>query len=166
MLRHDTPAVMWVDTTHAVGLLVHNPSAQEWSEARGDHLSYHWRRLDGRVEIRDGMRSSFDAPVGPGQTVEVTARVQAPPRAGRWVLEWEMVREGVAWYGAPAGSPRLQVRVWVVRLSVVLQTALVLGTLVLVVVARRRGGWLRPWGFRWPRSCRWPGRGWRWSCCP
>lgn len=147
VLRHDTPCVMWVDTTHAVRLLVHNPSTQEWSESRGDHLSYHWRRVDGGIEVRDGMRSRFDGVVGAGQTVEVTARVQAPPRGGRWVLEWEMVCEGVAWYGAPAGGPRLQVRVWVVRLSIVLQAALVLGTLVLVVVARRRGGWLHPRGF-------------------
>jgi phosphoglycerol transferase MdoB-like AlkP superfamily enzyme len=146
VLRHDTPPVMWVDTTHAVRLLVHNPSTQEWSEAGGDHLSYHWRRLDGGVEVRDGMRSRFDAPVGPGQTVEVTARVQAPPRGGRWVLEWEMVREQVAWFGAPAGSPPLQVRVWVVRRSVVLQALLVLVTLGLVLVARRRESWLRPGG--------------------
>ena len=55
----------------------------------------------GDVEIRDGMRSRFDAPVGPGQTVEVTARVLAPPRGGRWVLEWEMVREQVAWSLGP-----------------------------------------------------------------
>lgn len=147
VLRHDTPSVMWVDTNHAVRLVVHNPSTQEWSEARGDHLSYHWRRLDGGMEIRDGMRSRFARAVGPGETVEVTARVQAPPRAGRWVLEWEMVREQVAWYGPPAGSPRLQVRVWVGRLSIVLQTALVLGTVALVVVARRWRGWLHPRGF-------------------
>lgn len=146
VLRHDTPAIMWADTTHTVGMLIHNPSTGEWSEAHGDHLSYHWRALNGSAGVQDGMRSIFETPVASGQTVAMVAHVQAPPRSGRWVLEWEMVREQVAWYGAPTGGPPLQVRVWVVRRSVVLQAVLVVLTLGLVLVARRRERWLRPGG--------------------
>lgn len=148
MLRHDTPLVMWTDTIHSVQVKVHNASTQEWSEATGDHISYHWRRTDGTMEVRDGMRTSFERVVPPGGVAQVQARVKTPLRSGRWVLEWDMVREQVAWFGAPPGGPAVQVRVWVVRRSIVLGGGIVLLSLGGLVVARWRPQWLVPGG--WP----------------
>lgn len=144
MLRHDTPLVMWTDTIHSVQVKVHNASAQEWSEATGDHISYHWRSTDQTVVVRDGMRTSFERPVPPGEVIEVEARVKTPLDSGRWVLEWDMVREQVAWFGAPPGGPAVQARVWVVRRSVVLGVGMVLVSVLVIVVARWRPEWLHP----------------------
>lgn len=148
VLRHDTPAVMWTDATHRVRIVLHNCSGQEWSESSGDHLSYHWLRPDDSVETRDGLRTALPGPVPPGHLVELEARVQSPPTSGLWVLEWDMVREQVAWYGPPPGGPAVRARVLVLRRSVVLQVALALGSVLLAWVARRRPAWLRPGG--WP----------------
>ncbi len=99
-----TPRLLWADRNRDVTLRLTNRGTREWSEAAGDHLSYHWLRPDGSVVERDGMRATLPGPVKPGETVTVTARVHAPASSGRWVLEWEMVREQVAWYGPPTGG--------------------------------------------------------------
>lgn len=148
VLRHDTPAVMWTDTTHRVWLVLHNPSRQEWSESSGDHLSYHWVRTDGSVGIRDGIRTSFPGPVRPGQAVALEVKVQSPPSTGLWLLEWDMVREQVAWYGPPLGGPAVRARVLVVRRSILLQVGLAAASVLLALAARWRPAWLRPGG--WP----------------
>lgn len=148
VLRHDTPAVMWADSTHRVRLVLHNPTAAEWSEGSGDHLSYHWLRPDGTMAVHDGLRTSFPAAVRPGQEIEVDARVQSPPTCGVWVLEWDMVREQVAWYGPPPGGPGVRARVLVLRKSILLLAALVGGSVLLVSGARRHPAWFAPGG--WP----------------
>ncbi|HPC81975.1 MAG TPA: LTA synthase family protein [Thermoanaerobaculaceae bacterium] len=148
VMRHDTPAVMWADTTHRVRIVLHNPSPQEWSASAGDHLSYHWLGRDGSVRIHDGLRTPFPGPVRPGQVVELEARVESPPSSGLWVLEWDMVREQVAWYGPPPGGEAVRARVLVLRRSVLLQLGLAFGTLALALAARARPAWLRPGG--WP----------------
>ena len=148
VLRHDTPAVMWTDTTHRARLVLHNPSRQEWSESSGDHVSYHWVRADGSLAVRDGIRTSLPGPVRPGQTARLEVRVQSPPSSGLWRLEWDMVREQVAWYGPPPGGPAVRTHVLVVRRSIVMLVGLAAASAMAALAARRRPGWLQPGG--WP----------------
>ena len=134
-----TPPVFWADRNHDIRIRVRNLGAATWSEQAGDHLSYHWLTRDGTVVERDGMRARLAGPVRPGETAELTARVHAPARTGRWALEWEMVREQVAWYGAPVGT-NARVPVLVVWRCSLLQLGFFALTLALALAARR----LRP----------------------
>jgi hypothetical protein len=56
----------------------------------------------------DFFRAALPRPVAPGNSVEVTCEVAAPARPGRYVLELDMVDEGITWFG-PTGSPTLRV---------------------------------------------------------
>jgi phosphoglycerol transferase MdoB-like AlkP superfamily enzyme len=136
VVRQDTPHILWADRNADVRFALRNAGTATWSESAGDHLSYHWLNPNGEVVQRDGMRTQFAAPVKPGETVEVTARVHAPARAGRWVLEWEMVREGVAWYGPPEGGVPLRIPIRVVFRCGLLQIGFAVLTLALVLGAR------------------------------
>jgi hypothetical protein len=60
------------------------------------------------IALDDG-RCGLPAPVPPGGEVELELHVTLPARAGRYVLELDMVQEHVAWFGE-RGSPTARVR--------------------------------------------------------
>ena len=69
-----------------------------WSTNRGDAFAYHWVDADGRVVVRDGVRTQLPD-VAPGDEVELRVRVDGPLRPGKHTLQLEPVREHAAWYG-------------------------------------------------------------------
>ncbi|MGE5237140.1 MAG: LTA synthase family protein [Acidobacteriota bacterium] len=131
------PHLMWVGLPVDVPVTVRNVGTETWSEARGDHLSYHWLSADGQVAERDGARAILAAPVPPGATADLVARVVGPPAAGRWTLVWEMVREDVRWYGPSTGGPSNRIWVWSVRRSTVLQISFLVVTIGGLLAMRR-----------------------------
>ena len=147
VVEHDTPAVVWANRTQGVRLRLRNVGAATWSEATGDHLSYHWLTPSGTV-VADGLRTAFAAPVAPGEEVEVEARLLGPADAGPWVVEWGMVREQVRWYGPPLSGEELRLRVSVWWRSSVFQIAFAAFTVTLVLAVRR---W-RPRPGAWPTA--------------
>ena len=156
----DTPRLLWADRNRDITLRLTNRGTATWSEAAGDHLSYHWRRPDGKVVEWDGARALLPGPVRPGESAVVTARVHAPETSGRWLLEWEMVREQVAWYGPPAAGAPARVGVLVVWRCALLEVGFTVASFAAALGVRRR----RPA----PRSWRWSlveaaPVGWAWS---
>jgi hypothetical protein len=85
-------------------------------------LAYHWLDDLGNMLVWDGERTALPPVVGPGQQVEVNARVRAPVPPARYRLAFDLVAEGVIWFselGAPSrtadvvvvprhGSPQLE----------------------------------------------------------
>lgn len=69
-------------------------------------LSYHWLLPEGtRVVAYDGNRTPFPAPVPPGSTADVVAKVRAPRQAGTYRLAWDVVQEGYLWFSTEPGAP-------------------------------------------------------------
>lgn len=84
-------------------------------------LSYHWLTPDTEEIVQfDGLRTPFAAPVAPGESVVVSARVRAPNYPGEYTLIWDVVQEHRTWLslegvypgrtaavveGTPAGPP-------------------------------------------------------------
>lgn len=78
-----------------------NTMAAIWPAATGPgsfSLSYHWKDESGRLIVRDGLRTPIPSLVEPGQSVTLTFRVAAPDAPGQYVLELDMLREGVTWF--------------------------------------------------------------------
>ncbi|MBZ5587702.1 MAG: LTA synthase family protein [Acidobacteriia bacterium] len=132
-----TPSLFWADRNADITMRLKNLGSETWSEAAGDHLSYHWRKPDGSVVEWDGMRARFRQPVRPGEAVELVARVHAPEASGRWLFEWEMVREQVAWYGPPVGGAPLRIPVLVVWRCALLEIGFAIGGIAGALVSRR-----------------------------
>lgn len=147
VVSHQTPRFVWANMKENIVLRLRNVGDVTWTTETSDFLAYHWLAPDGQVRVRDGLRSRFPHEVSPGETVEIVARVQAPAEAGRYLLEWEPVREQVRWYGPPRGGDRLRVPVRVTWRCAWLQGAFVLASLAAVlagrILARRRpvAGW-------------------------
>jgi hypothetical protein len=85
-------------------------------------LTYRWLRPDGAVHIADGVRTFLPCPLEPGAEAVVPVTVVAPA-TGAYVLELDLVHEGVRWFDCglrialevgdsvelPAVGPRLAV---------------------------------------------------------
>jgi hypothetical protein len=65
------------------------------------------------VAMDDG-RTSLEQDLDPGESAIVPLVIEAPGQPGRYILEFDMVEEEVAWFG-DLGSPTLQLQVRVSR---------------------------------------------------
>ena len=63
-------------------------------------LAYHWLRADGSPVEWDGLRTLLPRDVAPGETVEVVFEIATPRAAGSYLLEFDAVREQIAWFSA------------------------------------------------------------------
>jgi hypothetical protein len=89
-----------------VAVTVANTGTLTWKAAGPNpvHLSYHW--LQGATTVVfDGTRTPLPHDVAPGGSVTLSAEVKRPfGAAGTYTLRFDMVEEGVTWFGAQ-GSP-------------------------------------------------------------
>jgi hypothetical protein len=70
-------------------------------------LGNHWLDASGRVVTNDDGRAALLRDLGPGEETELRLVVNAPQRAGDYLLELDMLQEGVSWFG-PKGSETLR----------------------------------------------------------
>jgi hypothetical protein len=107
-LGHDTPSRLFTNRGCTVKLSVRNTSAATWGtdgQVVGRVvLSYRWRTEDGQLVVAQGDVSLLPHPCAPGETVTVVAGLWTPAEAGRYVLEWEMLCERVAWFSDRGGG--------------------------------------------------------------
>jgi SAM-dependent methyltransferase len=92
---------------------VRNVSTAPWPADRFVNLGNHWRSAGGEVLRLDDGRASMGETVQPGDTVELTLEMQAPTDPGAYLMELDLVLEGVAWF-ADRGSPTTTIPVQVV----------------------------------------------------
>jgi SAM-dependent methyltransferase len=98
--------------------VVENKGNEPWRSV-GFHqvrLGNHWLSTDGDCVVRDDGRTMFPHDLGPGERVALELPVAAPARAGDYLLELDIVEEGLAWF-ADRGSPTLRLPVRVRRPS-------------------------------------------------
>ena len=84
-----------------VPLTIRNGGRLTW-RARGSHavaLSYHWLDSDAdTILLWKGARTSLPADVGPEEAISLEAWVRGCATPGRYILQWDMVQEDVAWF--------------------------------------------------------------------
>lgn len=85
-------------------LHIRNAGTTIWTVGEAFSVSPHWKRLGGREEIWEGLRTHFPKEVKPGETVMVEAIADVPDGCGQWLLEWDIVNEGVCWFSQRNGS--------------------------------------------------------------
>jgi hypothetical protein len=119
-LGHTTPERWYTNRGCTVQVRVRNTSDATWgTSGRVDGrvvLSYRWRTEDGELILRQGDVALLPRPCPPGDELVVTAGLWTPREAGRYVLEWEMLCERVAWF-SDRGVPPLAVTVEIEELG-------------------------------------------------
>lgn len=106
------PARLPAGRTAILPVYLTNEGMLAW-EGGDFRLSYHWRGTNEALPaIRDGWRTYLPHAVAPGEGVSLRARIETPSVPGAYVLEWDMVIEGVSWFselGVPAASHAVEV---------------------------------------------------------
>lgn len=85
---------------------VTNASDLTWPAGSLTRLGNHWRTPDGEaVAFDDGRTSVVQSDVESGGSVTVNLTVAAPSRPGEYVLELDVVEEGVTWFAQQGSAP-------------------------------------------------------------
>jgi hypothetical protein len=97
---------------------VKNESSYPWTaRERGGgpyqvSLGNHWLDDTGNIVINDDGRAALLKELPPGESVTLKLVVNAPKKPGQYVLEFDMLQEGVSWFGLQESSTvRLPIRV-------------------------------------------------------
>jgi hypothetical protein len=100
------PSTLLVCQRLALPVTIANESPFVWQPSGTNvyNLGYHWLYPSGKVAVFENPRTRLPAAVRPGGTVQVLARIQAPPRAGRYLLVWDMVQENVTWFSLKSAA--------------------------------------------------------------
>ena len=111
--EYRVPGELWAEPGQQIEatVTVRNAGVRPWAP-EGLALGYHLRRADGTGVTYDGLRTPLEEPVPPGGEVTLRAGLWAPPEPGRYVVEWDLVYEGLLWFswkGSPTATTRLVV---------------------------------------------------------
>ena len=107
----ERPPQLRVGQNAVLRLRATNTSALPWpaddptSGANQLRLGDRWRAPQSDAVVLDDARSPLTFAVLPGQTADLELAITAPARPGTYILEIDMVQEGVAWFGARGGTP-------------------------------------------------------------
>jgi hypothetical protein len=116
------PPRMAPGATVPVAVIVKNLSDTKWmnfaNSPKGRHavrLGYRWWKPgDTTTPVIDypRQRGEMLAPLPPGESATIAIPVVAPPKAGQYILQLEMVQELINWFSL-RGAPKLMVPVTV-----------------------------------------------------
>jgi hypothetical protein len=97
-----------------IPLRLHNTGTNPWfSQGKNPcFLSYHLLDWSGKILRFDNPRTSFPRMISPGETVGIRVKVQTPLTKGKYILEFDLVREGLAWF-VDSGGVTLRIPVTV-----------------------------------------------------
>lgn len=86
--------------THKIVLQLKNIGKKEWrSESQPPcFLSYHLLDKKGKMVRFDNARTPLPKPIRPGELLEISVKVKAPLESGSYFVEFDLVREGLAWF--------------------------------------------------------------------
>lgn len=107
------PDQLWVGDGLLLAVEITNRGVAPWlhTGAHPVRLSYHWRSPSGAVLVHDGLRGLLREALPPGASTVVELPVESPDAPGDYVLEIDLLEEGIAWFAARGVAPlRLTLR--------------------------------------------------------
>ena len=106
----DPPTRLRTNEQVTVRVLVKNVSDSQWlARERGNSpyqvsLGNHWLDREGKIVVNDDGRGPLLRDLNPGELMEVLFTVNAPRLAGDYLLEMDMLQEGVSWFSSKGSS--------------------------------------------------------------
>jgi len=112
LVLSDDDLMMTAGQTRTLDVEVHNAGNEIWPGGPDRRpqirVGYRWRDQQGAIGVPDGSHTPIPSELRPGRSTLVPALITAPPIPGPYVLELDLVDEGVRWFG---DEHRVQVEV-------------------------------------------------------
>jgi 4-amino-4-deoxy-L-arabinose transferase-like glycosyltransferase len=99
------PARLRMGQQTTIEVSVKNPSKAVWLVPERNrapfqvHVGNHWLDTNGKMIINDDGRAYLPRDLPPAESADVPLIINAPSRAGEYLLEIDMLQEGVSWFG-------------------------------------------------------------------
>lgn len=95
--------------TLSINVTVKNTSSFIWPQDGPNpvHMSYHILDANKKVVTYDGLRVGLPDDLRPGQQVTVPLKVKDPEQLGNYLVQLDMVQEGMTWFGEKGGETYL-----------------------------------------------------------
>lgn len=109
--NNNTPDIMEIDKEYNINLGLKNLGTVEWPNESISpvFLSYHWYDIDsGEVVIYDGIRSKLPKSVKQNKEVNVETKILTPSEPGNYLLMYDLIDEGVAWFSEEKVVPLIK----------------------------------------------------------
>ena len=111
---YSSPPTMTAGANATVGipLMIMNTGTTTWQPG-AFNVAYHLYGSNGALLVWDGVRTGLPSAVSPGQAVSVNVNVKTPAATGTYLVRFDLVQEGIAWFSGqavPMGSATLQVQ--------------------------------------------------------
>lgn len=106
-----TPEVMEINKEYMLEIKATNRGIVKWPNESISpvFLSYHWYDLkSGEIVIYDGIRSKLSESVKPKKEVTVETKIIAPSKPGDYLLMYDLIDEGVAWFSEEGVVPLIK----------------------------------------------------------
>ena len=115
-LSRPVPRQIDAESSMQVALEVANVSAVAWSQADAGALraGNHWLDAQAAMVVQDDGRAFLPQTMGPNDRCRIDLDVHAPAGPGNYLLELDVVHEGITWF-ADRGSRAIRVPIDVVR---------------------------------------------------
>jgi acyl-CoA synthetase (AMP-forming)/AMP-acid ligase II/acyl carrier protein len=81
-----------------VAVEVRNESPVEWRPEAAIALGNHWLSPDGELVVWADGRADLARPIPPGCAATMSLAIRAPTIPGRYLIEFDLVEEGVTWF--------------------------------------------------------------------
>ncbi len=93
--------------TADLNLDLHNDGPTDWEafESSGITVGNHWLSLDGEMLTWSDGRTPLTETIAAARGGTATLKITAPPTSGRYILEVDLIEEGVKWFGEMASAP-------------------------------------------------------------
>jgi len=107
-LEYSVPETIPPDAVTTASFKLRNEGSKVWP-AEGPnpvHLAYHWFTPSGQLAgCWDTFRAILPDDVPPGSEVSLVSVLKSPASPGQYVLRWDLVEEGVAWFSKEGAAP-------------------------------------------------------------
>jgi len=104
---HDDDLTMTAGQPRTFEVEVRNTGNEIWPGGPDRHpqirVGYRWRDPQGTIAVADGTHTPIPSELRPGRSTLVPALIIAPSVPGPYVLELDLVNEGVRWFGGEHG---------------------------------------------------------------
>ncbi len=92
------PRFVWAGVRATARLALKNNGTVEWTSDGTFGVVGRWRRFSRSNAAMKGSRTYFSKLVKPGDQVELEVLLKPPDSPGPWLLEWDLVHEGVCFF--------------------------------------------------------------------